>query len=124
MKSTPAAAVAAAHPDPERRKAPGSRIAYFDNLKIALVAAVIIGHAANFYSGTAGWIGVSPAARPSYAPAATVVMAGAIGQMFVMGTFFFMAGSFTPGSLTRKGAGPYLRGRLLRVGMPLGRPFC
>jgi acyltransferase-like protein len=109
----------AAPPTATRREAPGSRIAYFDNLKVALVAAVIVGHAGNFYGAGAGWIGVSPATGPSYASAATLGMAAAIGQMFVMGTFFFMAGSFTPGSLARKGAGPYLRGRLLRVGVPL-----
>ncbi len=99
--------------------APDSRVAYFDNLNVALVAAVIVGHAGNFNGAGAGWIGVSPGASPSYASAVTLGMAAAIGQMFVMGTFIFMAGSFTPGSLARKGAGPYLRGRLLRVGVPL-----
>jgi len=36
-----------------------------------------------------------------------------------MGLFFLIAGYFTPGSYDRKGAASFLRGRLLRLGIPL-----
>jgi peptidoglycan/LPS O-acetylase OafA/YrhL len=36
-----------------------------------------------------------------------------------MGALFLVAGYFTPGSFDRKGAGAFLKGRLLRLGMPL-----
>lgn len=36
-----------------------------------------------------------------------------------MGAFFLLAGYFTPGSMERKGAGPFLWERLVRLGMPL-----
>jgi hypothetical protein len=108
-----------ASPAVSRQEAPSSRVLYLDNLKVALVAGVIVGHAANFYGGGSGWFGVNAKTAPSYASVVTLGMAFAIGQMFAMGTFFFMAGGLTPGSVTRRGAGPYLRGRLLRLGTPL-----
>jgi hypothetical protein len=36
-----------------------------------------------------------------------------------MGTLFLVAGYFTPGAYDRKGAGAFLKGRLLRLGIPL-----
>jgi peptidoglycan/LPS O-acetylase OafA/YrhL len=42
-----------------------------------------------------------------------------IGQAFVLGLFFLISAYFTPGAYDRKGAGPFLRDRLLRLGLPL-----
>ncbi|MCB0163538.1 MAG: acyltransferase family protein, partial [Anaerolineae bacterium] len=36
-----------------------------------------------------------------------------------MGAFFLVAGYFTPGSFERKGPGPFLKDRLVRLGIPL-----
>jgi hypothetical protein len=87
-----------------------SRVAYLDNLKVALVAGVIMGHAAGFYLG-GGYGFVQPGM--SYSAAAVLWIAFGFGTMFAMGTFFFMAGSLTPASLTRKGPRTYLGDRLL-----------
>jgi hypothetical protein len=106
-------------PAASRMEAPKCRIAYLDNLKIVLVAGVIVAHAANFYGAGTGWLGVNAMTAASYASAVTLGMGFAIGTMFAMGTFFFVAGGLTPGSLARKGAGRYLRGPLVRLGAPL-----
>ena len=37
----------------------------------------------------------------------------------MMGFFFLISAYFTPGSYDRKGAGPFLRDRFLRLGIPL-----
>jgi hypothetical protein len=53
---------------------------------------VIIAHAGAFYGGGSGALGVATGARPSYASLAVFGLAWAVGQMFAMGTLFFMAG--------------------------------
>jgi len=42
-----------------------------------------------------------------------------IGQAFCLGLFFLISAYFTPGAYDRKGVGPFLRGRLVRLGLPL-----
>lgn len=101
-----------------RSVAPVARLAYLDNLKVALVVAVIVVHAANFYYGTSRWPGDATTTL-SYVAIVTVMMAFGIGNMFAMGTFFFMAAWLTPRSLARKGTWRFLWDRLLRLGVPL-----
>ena len=40
-------------------------------------------------------------------------------QAWFMGALFLIAGYFTPGSFDRKGSGSFLKGRLVRLGIPL-----
>ena len=40
-------------------------------------------------------------------------------QPFSMGLFFFLAGTFVPGSYDRKGAGKFAVDRLVRLGLPI-----
>jgi peptidoglycan/LPS O-acetylase OafA/YrhL len=42
-----------------------------------------------------------------------------LNQAWFMGAFFLLAGYFTPGSYDRKGAGEFLTGRILRLGIPI-----
>jgi hypothetical protein len=76
-------------------------------LKVALVVAVTVVHAANFYYGTSRWPGDATSTL-SYVAVVTVMTAFGIGNMFAMGTFFFMAASLTPRSLARKGTWRFL----------------
>ncbi len=48
-----------------RPTAQAARLAYLDNLKVALVVGVIVVHAANFYYGTVRWPG-NPGTTLSY----------------------------------------------------------
>lgn len=43
----------------------------------------------------------------------------AVNQSYFMSIFFLLAGYFTPGSFEKKGAGAFLRERLIRLGIPL-----
>lgn len=36
-----------------------------------------------------------------------------------MGAFFLLAGYFIPGSYDRKGTGPFIKDRLIRLGIPM-----
>jgi glucans biosynthesis protein C len=87
-----------------------------DQLKILLVGAVIVTHCAITYGadgtwfyreGGLGWF------------ASVLDLPIAFGALFTMGTFFYIAGCFTSGSLARKGISPFLRDRVLRLGVPV-----
>lgn len=90
---------------------------YLDNLKTALITAVVLGHLSVTYGVDADWIyreggEVSPVAY------VLGLMAVAIGIGFAMGLFFLIAGYFTPSACDRKGAGRFLLDRLKRLGLP------
>ncbi len=94
------------------------RLPYLDNLKILLVAGVIAVHVAITYGMDGSWYlesygRVAPAARDA------LTAIGGIGWLFGLGLFFLIAGRLSAPSLERKGAGPFARDRLLRLGLPL-----
>ena len=95
------------------------RVPHLDNLKWVLVAGVILAHAAMAYGavGSGAWFYV----EPSLSSLTQVVLKALIGVglLFALGTFCLVAGLLTPPALARKGDGPYLRGRLLRLGIPV-----
>jgi len=92
------------------------RRAYLDNLKVLLVAGVILAHAFITYGDIGSW----PYRDISDLDAFNIVAALAVslGSLFAMGLFFLIAGFFTPGPLARKGSAGFLRDRLLRLGIP------
>jgi glucans biosynthesis protein C len=95
----------------------GARRVALDNLKVFLVAGVIVAHVLMAYSDIGSWAYSEPTDNPAFAiPAALGV---SLGTMFAMGLFFLIAGLLTPPSLARKGTSRFLRDRLLRFGVPL-----
>lgn len=90
-----------------------------DNLKAVLVAWVIGGHALLGYSAVGGWpydeVHEVTFSRP--VELALTVLIGPTG-LFMMGTFFFVAGLFMARSLARRDAGTFARERLVRLGWP------
>ncbi len=94
-----------------------SRSRAIDNLKMVLVIGVIVGHATMAWTGVGDWVFTEPPVRE---PVLTVlVLAAVMSALFAIPVFFFVAGLFTPRSFERKGAGPFLKGRLLRLGLPM-----
>jgi hypothetical protein len=95
-----------------------ARLHFVDHLRAALVALVVLHHVALVYGAGAPFYYVEP---PLTAPLAyiTLLVFALFNQAWFMGTLFLLAGYFTPGSYERKGARAFLRGRLVRLGIPL-----
>lgn len=92
------------------------RRAYLDNLKVVLVAGVIVGHVCITYADIGSWAYREPSGNDAFLiPAALFV---ALGSLFAMGLFFLIAGLLTPQALARKGPAGFLRDRVRRLGVP------
>ena len=98
--------------------APGSRPrrAYLDNLKVVLVALVILGHAFITYGDLGSWVYREQSDNEAYLIVAAAVVS--LGSLFAMGLFFLIAGLLTPGPLARKGPAGFVRDRAIRLGVP------
>ncbi|EFH85098.1 acyltransferase family protein [Ktedonobacter racemifer] len=86
------------------------RLHFLDNLRVFLTCLVVFHH-------IPGWYYKEPVQD-----AATLAVIGVfmiLNQTFFMGLFFFISACFIPSSYDRKGAGLFLRDRLLRLGIPL-----
>ena len=92
------------------------RLLYLDNLRILLTVLVVVHHAALTYGNLPLWYYHEPAQDPSGIVLDVLV---AINQTFFMGFFFLISGFFTPGSYDRRGGRGFVRGRLVRLGIPL-----
>lgn len=108
MPDTPAPTTSPGRPRP--------RLAYLDNLKVVLVAGVIVGHALITYGDIGSWIYREPSSSAAFNAVAVVLVSS--GALFAMGLFFLIAGVLTPRALARKGTGGFLRDRALRLGAP------
>lgn len=100
----------------EPPQAARARRAYLDNLKVVLVASVILGHAFITYADLGSWAYREPSASTGFNVVAAVVVS--LGSLFAMGLFFLIAGLLTPGPVARKGPAAFLRDRALRLGAP------
>lgn len=100
--------------------APPQRLEAIDALRMLLVAWIIAGHALLGYSTLGGWV-YDQVAEVRFAPRMEWILAGLIGPtgLFLMGTFFLIAGCFASVSLDRSGPWQFLRRRVLRLGLPL-----
>ncbi|WP_407547741.1 acyltransferase family protein [Streptomyces sp. Pv4-95] len=105
-----------AAPEPAAEQPQRARLLYIDNLRIALTALVVLHHTAVTYGNIPAWYYTEPAKDGSGLLLDVFVM---FNQAFFMGFFFMIAGYFTPASYDRKGARPFVRDRLKRLGIPL-----
>ncbi len=94
------------------------RLLYIDNLRILLTILVILHHLAIGYGAPGNNIYIE-AGEISTVSTILMTLFVAINQAFFMGFFFMISSYFTPRSYDRKGAGPYVRDRLKRLGIPL-----
>jgi len=94
-----------------------SRQFFIDHLRVFLTILVVLHHVAMVYGGI----------QPFYYLEAPTSLLGflvpmifvLLNQAWFMGAFFLLAGYFVPGSYDRKGAGSFLKDRLVRLGIPL-----
>jgi peptidoglycan/LPS O-acetylase OafA/YrhL len=92
-----------------------NRLFFVDHLRATLIILVILHHLA-FISL------LYPAEEPAYQSPVEflllLLLFLLVNQAYFMGLFFLISGYFTPGSFDRKGPASYLKGRLLRLGIP------
>lgn len=90
------------------------RLYYLDNLKIALTFLVIAHHVGQAYGPTGGAWPIQEATR-----AAILGPFFTVNRSFFMSLFFLISGFFLVASYDHHGPGRFLKGRLLRLGVPL-----
>src|SRR5512138_819271 len=95
------------------------RLAHIDNLRTLLVAWIIGGHALLGYAAIGGWP-YDEVSEATLDPRSELVLAALLGPsaLFVIGTFFFLAGLFAEPAMARKGPARFAGDRLLRLGVP------
>ena len=94
-----------------------ARLFFVDNIRVFLTILVILHHLMITYSGTGRWY-----YNEGGADAFTGFAGGwfcSINQAYFMGLFLLISAYFVPGSYDRKGAGRFLKDRLIRLGIPL-----
>jgi glucan biosynthesis protein C len=94
-----------------------ARLAFVDNIRVFLTILVILHHMMITYSGTGRWYYNEPGADAFTGFAGGVFCS--INQAYFMGLFLLISAYFVPGSYDRKGAGRFLKDRLVRLGIPL-----
>jgi hypothetical protein len=105
--------------DPEHPVPAEGRLVAVDNLKALLVAWIIGFHALLGYTAIGGWP-YDEVNEVTMSPTTELLLSVVIGPtgLVVVGTFFFLAGLFAPGSVRRHGPGRFSRGRIVRLGLP------
>ncbi len=91
-----------------------NRMAYFDNLRVLLIAMVIVHHAGQAYGPIGAW-------WPVQEPTRAEILAPffMVNRSFGMSLFFMIAGYFTALSCDRSGPRSFMKNRLQRLGIPL-----
>jgi glucan biosynthesis protein C len=94
-----------------------TRLFFVDNLRTLLIIMVVVFHLSVTYGASGHW--PYREGQPDDLTALIFTLFTAINGTYVIGMFFMIAGYFTPGSYDRKGFAPFLKDRLLRLGIPL-----
>ena len=102
---------------PTGHAAAAGRNAGLDTLRAATTLLVVLHHTAITYGAQGGWFyrEVAPDAGLS---SLLLTAFCTVNQAWFMGLFFLLAGYYTTPTLARKGGLGFLRGRLLRLGLP------
>jgi glucan biosynthesis protein C len=98
-------------------RAKAGRLSFVDNIRVFLTILVILHHLMIIYAGTGSWT-----YNENREDLVTSALGGwfcAINQSYFMGLFLLISAYFVPGSYDRKGAGRFLKDRLIRLGIPL-----
>jgi peptidoglycan/LPS O-acetylase OafA/YrhL len=95
------------------------RLAYVDGLRSLLVAWIIGGHALLGYAAIGGWP-YDEVNETTLNPRWELVLSALLGPtaLFVIGTFFFLAGLVAEPAVARKGPARFATDRLRRLGVP------
>jgi glucan biosynthesis protein C len=94
-----------------------TRLFFVDNLRILLIILLVLHHLAITYGHSGMWYYLE--GWPDDITVLVATLFTANNQAFFLAFFFMISGYFTPGSYDRKGPWPFLKDRLLRLGIPL-----
>ena len=94
-----------------------SRLLFVDNIRVFLTILVVLHHLMIIYSGNGSWIYNEN--REDEVTEALGAWFCSVNQAYFMGLFLLISAYFVPGSYDRKGAGRFLKDRLIRLGIPL-----
>lgn len=94
-----------------------NRLFFVDNIRVFLTILVLLFHLMIIYAGTGSWIYTE--GREDMATGALGAWFLAVNQAYFMGLFLLISAYFVPGSYDRKGAGRFMKDRLIRLGIPL-----
>jgi glucans biosynthesis protein C len=96
-----------------------TRLFFADHLRVGLTALVLIHHLTISLAATIPGLWYFEVPNKSTPTLVFGVLLLLVDQSFFMGAFFLIAGYFTPSSYDRKGAGGFLRDRVIRLIIPL-----
>lgn len=94
-----------------------SRLLFVDNIRVLLTILVLLFHLMIIYAGTGSWY--YKEGREDFITGALGAWFLTVNQAYFMGLFLLISAYFVPGSYDRKGAGRFLKDRLIRLGIPL-----
>jgi hypothetical protein len=94
-----------------------NRLFFVDHLRAALIILVVLHHLAVIYAANTPFYYLEPAYQDILALLLLVIFQ-LVNQAYFMGFLFLISGHFTPGSFDHKGSASYLKGRLIRLGIP------
>ncbi len=95
-----------------------TRLLFIDNIRVFLTILVIAHHTMIIYAGSGSW-GPYTEGRQDEITKALGGWFCAVNQAYFMSLFLLISAYFVPGSYDRKGAGRFLKDRLVRLGIPL-----
>ena len=101
----------------EARSSAGSRLLFIDNMRVMLTIQVLLFHLMIIYAGTGSWLYTE--GREDFVTGALGAWFITVSQAYFMGLFLLISAYFVPGSFDRKGAGRFLKDRLIRLGIPM-----
>ena len=93
------------------------RLLFIDNIRVFLTILVILHHLMVIYAGSGLWIYNEN--RQDDITAVVGRWFCSFNQSYFMGLFLLISAYFVPGAYNRKGAGRFLKDRLIRLGIPL-----
>ena len=104
-------------PNKTNEKPRKTRLFFIDNLRIFLISLIVLHHLSITYGHAGMWYYLE--GRPDDITRLIVTLFTAVNQAYFLGFFYLISGYFTPGSYDRKGTWPFLKDRLIRLGIPL-----
>lgn len=93
------------------------RLLYIDNIRWVMIILVVLMHLNVTYSNGGLWYYTEPG-NIGILSGLLFGIYGSLNQAYMMGLLFLIAGYFVPGSFDKKGAGLFVKDRLIRLGIP------